>query len=417
MFADVLCIFANDFKGFEEVVERLKAWTILGKPSAQMEYIKPSVIIVKQGTGSCPSATYDLLERLDVELSLLQREFIEFFSSIIVLHLADEQISSFSRHRRLKELIRRQITGQRQLRQTRGCLYNALHLSHSFSEAVAHTACTIEQDFNFLLSVRKEFVNSTAFLTNFQLLCARHCTTFEAMEIYIASALLLDAYPPGMHGKFFAVRLATLKVSAEFDPSLLYQSVYKQSCVGALQNLGSGRISSEAQSETILDHFTDLFAEMHNRNEKASEIHRDNMARLGLPWSRLYSNTTCLHCLCRKPEKVLTCGHSICDRCIDTFADLVEFSEYQYCLHECLLCSRGNLDTVLHPPTAGYRVLSIDGGGIRGVVPLEFLRHLQQYIGPSCRVQDLFDLAIGTSSGQIIRHKLSEEESNECQEG
>ena len=202
MFADVLCIFADDFESFESVVARLKAWTAFGKPSDQMKNVRPSVIIVKKGKGSSPSATYDLLERLDVELSLLQQEFVEFFSAIIVLHLADEQISSISRHRRLKELIRRQVATQRQLRQSHGCSYSAIHLSHFFTEAVSHTARTKDENYSFLLAARQEIVQTTAFLTEFTQFCVRHQVSNDAAAAYVASTLLMDAYPIGMHGQY-----------------------------------------------------------------------------------------------------------------------------------------------------------------------------------------------------------------------
>ena len=203
MFADVWCIFADDFTNFEEVVARLEAWTSFGKPSDQMDSVRPSVIIVKKGKGSSPSATYDLLERLDVELSLLQREFVEFFSTIIVLHLADEQISSISRHRRLKELIRRQVATQRQLRQSHGCSYSAIHMSHFFTEAVSHTARTVDERYNFLLAARHKIVHTTAFLAEFFQFCVRHHVTNDAAFAYVASTMLVDAYPRGMHSEYF----------------------------------------------------------------------------------------------------------------------------------------------------------------------------------------------------------------------
>lgn len=46
------------------------------------------------------------------------------------------------------------------------------------------------------------------------------------------------------------------------------------------------------------------------------------------------------------------------------------------------------------------RVLSIDGGGIKGVFPASFLSNIEQQIGRS--VTDYFDLIVGTSTGGII---------------
>lgn len=134
-------------------------------------------------------------------------------------------------------------------------------------------------------------------------------------------------------------------------------------------------------------------------NIVAAEIHRLNIGKLDIPWVLFHTNRTCLHCLRQKPEHVLTCGHSICTTCIQTFGEPLARAEYQYQIDRCLLCGSGTLNIVLHPPTAGFRVLSVDGGGIRGVIPLEFLSLLQEYLGAACKVQDLFDLAFGTSSG------------------
>lgn len=76
--------------------------------------------------------------------------------------------------------------------------------------------------------------------------------------------------------------------------------------------------------------------------------------------------------------------------------------DYRYELDTCLLCGTGALTVILKPPTAGISILSIDGGGVRGAVPLEFLSTLQETLGDDCPIQDLFDLAFGTSSGKPL---------------
>ncbi len=53
-----------------------------------------------------------------------------------------------------------------------------------------------------------------------------------------------------------------------------------------------------------------------------------------------------------------------------------------------------------------FRILSIDGGGIRGIIPARFLCELESEIsrrtGASVRLCDYFDLICGTSTGGII---------------
>jgi len=117
-------------------------------------------------------------------------------------------------------------------------------------------------------------------------------------------------------------------------------------------------------------------------------------------WAKVRSNLFCSICALRRPEHVLKCRHAICDHCAKTFGDPRVTEEYTYIFRKCLACGAGtDLLIRLKPPTAGIRILSVDGGGVRGIIPLEFLHLLQRSLGSSCRVQDLFDLALGTSAG------------------
>lgn len=46
-----------------------------------------------------------------------------------------------------------------------------------------------------------------------------------------------------------------------------------------------------------------------------------------------------------------------------------------------------------------FKILSLDGGGIRGIIPLKILTSLEGFIGP---ISETFDLISGTSTGGII---------------
>src|SRR5437879_6965842 len=54
------------------------------------------------------------------------------------------------------------------------------------------------------------------------------------------------------------------------------------------------------------------------------------------------------------------------------------------------------------PKDRRFRILSVDGGGIRGVFPATILAELEQRFGNGRSVGDYFDLIAGTSTGGII---------------
>ncbi len=185
-----------------------------------------------------------------------------------------------------------------------------------------------------------------------------------------------------------------------FDPELVYDQIYKPLCVQSLVVSSKKQSLVPRRNQAIRDSLGDQFSVMQISGETADSIHRSNFGSINIPWASFRSNQTCLPCLRRKPEHVLSCGHSVCDTCVRIFGRPVSGSECTYELGSCLLCSSGWLTVALKPPTAGVRILSIGGGGIRGVVPLEFLGILQNIVGPNCPVRDQFDLAFGTSSGE-----------------
>ena len=202
LFIDVLCIFADDFHDFEDVVSRIRAWAALGRASGQFHMARPKAIIIKQGAGPGPSPTYDLLELEYLQHNLSQPDIGAFFSSVTVLHLADGQISSLARHRPLKELIQRQTDEIRHIKQSIGCLFSALHLTWYFGEAVKHTARTGVELFDYVASSRLANPISTDFswhLTTFLKLGTRCNLSENTWTSYVASVILFDAYPYGMH--------------------------------------------------------------------------------------------------------------------------------------------------------------------------------------------------------------------------
>ncbi|MCJ1231936.1 hypothetical protein MMC12_008615 [Toensbergia leucococca] len=415
LFTDVLCVFAEDFATFDDVVKRLKAWAAAGSASNLCKQIRPRVVIIKRGSEPSPSPTYNYLETQDLHFNLHQQDLMEFYSSITVLHLADEQISPLARFRRLKELLWRQMDEMRQERRKNRCLYSAVHLNDFFEKAVAHTAASIVQPFDFILASRQNNAVGSDYqdhLTSFLRLGTKHKISYDVMMGFIASTILLDAYPPLMHSKTVLLNLLNHKLNEilEFGSELYYETIYHHSCSKSLINSYKEQLFTERQveeqareqEEHVKTYLNNLFSDMISSGKTAAQMHREKIKNLSISWSKLKSNKTCLWCLRRRPENTLSCGHAICNVCVRIFGTEMPILECQYYVRACLLCHFGDLTVRLKPFSAGHRILCIDGGGTRGVLPFERLAIIQDIMGPEYPLQDLFDIAFGTSVGSLL---------------
>ena len=201
-FSDVLCIFADDFPNFKSVVNRLKIWAIAGVESSSFEQVRPSVVIVKRDDEASASSTLDLLEMQDVQFSLNQKILKNFYSFIKVLHLADEQIFSLTRFRRLKKLLWRQMNEMRNVRLRCRCLYSAVHLNKFFQIVVSQTAVSALRSFNFVTASRLDNEvdpNHFDHLTSFLRFGMYRGLSNDITTSFIASSIVLNAYSLNMH--------------------------------------------------------------------------------------------------------------------------------------------------------------------------------------------------------------------------
>jgi hypothetical protein len=138
----------------------------------------------------------------------------------------------------------------------------------------------------------------------------------------------------------------------------------------------------------------------------SSEIHKGNLRMFEDRWRDIHSSSTCLACLRRRPQYGLPCGHIVCENCVLVFGECSVDDPWIFKVHRCFLCGVGiseELVVKVHPPTAGVGVLCIDGGGTRGVLPLEFMKRIQDRIGLPIPLQKFFKVAFGTSSGTLSR--------------
>eukprot|EP00026_Physarum_polycephalum_P004755 Phypoly_transcript_04779.p1 GENE.Phypoly_transcript_04779~~Phypoly_transcript_04779.p1 ORF type:complete len:608 (+),score=41.66 Phypoly_transcript_04779:124-1947(+) len=111
------------------------------------------------------------------------------------------------------------------------------------------------------------------------------------------------------------------------------------------------------------------------------------------------SVSVCLGCLLQLPRERLECNHLLCSLCCKARAS--------NCTVKCPFCARESHWGATNPPEgAGYRILSLDSGGIRGVVTALLLKQVEENVG--IQIKDLFDLVVGTGSGGLIALSIGE---------
>jgi hypothetical protein len=101
-------------------------------------------------------------------------------------------------------------------------------------------------------------------------------------------------------------------------------------------------------------------------------------------------------------EKVVPCGHALCNSCVKIFSVRSKTKKNSYKLLACPICGVNYQEVAFRfvPPTTSIRRLCVDGGGVKGIIPLVFLQHIDALLKPlGLPVQDYFDMVFGTLAG------------------
>jgi len=136
----------------------------------------------------------------------------------------------------------------------------------------------------------------------------------------------------------------------------------------------------------------------------SAAIHHRSLVRFAERWKTLYSDVTCLSCLRRTPQHRFPCGHCLCENCVQIYGDTRPSEPWMFRVQFCFLCTSRwpeEIGIKINEPTKGVSVLSIDGGGTRGIIPLTIMRRIQQRIGIPIPFQKYFKVVAGVSSGEM----------------
>ncbi|EOA87842.1 uncharacterized protein SETTUDRAFT_161055 [Exserohilum turcica Et28A] len=182
-FIDVVCLFLDDFSTREEGIQFLQRCDNHAKLSGGW---KPRVILITSSTyrhrGYLGLTTFGSIQRVVLPAPRRKAPSSRFFA------LERAILSSV-------EMVRKSRSASRML-------YSAHHLNVFFESALGHTASCISTPFNFIFATRQ--CNPVEdhlwlYLQKFLGLCITSQMSQEATLEYMASAIMLDSLPPGMH--------------------------------------------------------------------------------------------------------------------------------------------------------------------------------------------------------------------------
>jgi hypothetical protein len=161
----------------------------------------------------------------------------------------------------------------------------------------------------------------------------------------------------------------------------------------------------------ILGCFADLVKSIDPANPSAA-VRRRILRTFHRCWGGLRSSATCFFCLNREPEHMLSCRHAMCDNCVVVFGCRSPTVGHHLDVTRCPLCdAEVHLAVRQLPPTKGPNILSLDGGGVRGIRQLGLLRSLEERLGGDL-LPAIFDLCVGTSVGMFTVKSLHKKDSS-----
>lgn len=198
LFIDVLCIFASDCGGLDDVADRIIKWIAIGSASNLPASTRPRLLVVT----SIPGHTFNS-EVLRFRLKLFSHPgYSESFSSFNVINiLSRPSPDSFSA---LKEVIHAEIGLARRERANADALFSMIHVAGFFDKALRNFAESPLSTFDFIKSSRENNPVSPNFklhLEAFVDLSWKQSIRGAMLWDLVASAIIFDNFLPDMHRK------------------------------------------------------------------------------------------------------------------------------------------------------------------------------------------------------------------------
>jgi hypothetical protein len=186
LFTDVVCLFLDDFPTPDDAICLLHRWA---EACRFIQPWKPRVILVAS--------------RGSMDKSMLSTSV---FGDALHVKLKSYNTSHprSHRHRALKALVLQSVEAVQKRKTDCKRLFSAKHLNALFKSALKHIASQVLPEFDIVRATRQGNEVDQQFthhLETFLGLCVATNASRDFVVRYLASAIILDSLPPGMHRK------------------------------------------------------------------------------------------------------------------------------------------------------------------------------------------------------------------------
>ncbi|CUS07182.1 unnamed protein product [Tuber aestivum] len=276
-------------------------------------------------------------------------------------------------------------------------LFTANELIQHHGYACDHFARTNMEPYDFLLSARLAIPIPPAFPV-FAAMLLSHLASAPSAGVHIlASCIVLDSL---------------LHIFHPFD---VYDALYHNHCCDAVRRVFPRQSIQRSLLSRLRLMVRDLTFRQQLRRAHPVASHREILKLHRGRFLHIRSTEVCLICIMRRPVRVLSCGHAICEVCIRTFGELVPGEPCIYAHPQCALCytSIKPPNIQIRPPSALPRVLCVDANGPNMWDTLNLLEtSISQLMGFPFPIQECFDIVFGRGPGvgpvrSLFLHELA----------
>ncbi|KAH8653619.1 hypothetical protein BX600DRAFT_526837 [Xylariales sp. PMI_506] len=367
-FVDVFCFYAYGAEDLACIANHLAMLIQVGRPIPRLSN-PPTVLLVLAGNQWVQNQETTTQAFTDLLGNAAPPN--HYFSHVSFMHLPD-----VSRRGTIPPFLVDHSRRVRQQRRKASMLFSVRHLNTLFDRAFDTVGRFPSAPFDILLTARQDFPlapNMATHLESFVMQIREADQLHNFVPQVVASSILLDQYPPGMH---------------HFNPAEVYDKFYKNTCLQVARTAANKRFLEEEMfpnmfCNEILANLESLFKQLVD-GQSAKSIHEAVLAKYIEEWRQIKSAQSCFICFSSDPQYVPQCGHAICGNCVQVFGQSEAPNPLMYRLRNC------------------HGILCIDGGGVGGIIPSTILELIQDSLDLPIPIQEHFSMAYGVSVGGLV---------------